>query len=127
MNTPHIYVGMDLHKRTSTLCAKDKEGKIINTKKGREWLALLSLPEPYARSRNQYLETIEQLDKQIERATQDVEKTVGEHTEARLLTTVPGISYITALTIMAEIGDITRFPSAKRLAGYAGLVPSTYR
>jgi len=27
---------------------------------------------------------------------------------------------------MAEIGDIGRFPSARKLQGYAGLVPSTY-
>ena len=27
---------------------------------------------------------------------------------------------------MAEVGDIKRFPSAKKLMGYAGLAPSTY-
>ncbi len=27
---------------------------------------------------------------------------------------------------MAEIGEIDRFPSSKKLQGYAGLVPSTY-
>ena len=28
---------------------------------------------------------------------------------------------LTAITILAAIGDITRFPSAKKLVGYAGL------
>jgi transposase len=46
--------------------------------------------------------------------------------EVKLLITIPGISYLSALTIMAEIGDISRFVSAKKLMGYAGVVPSTY-
>ena len=36
-----------------------------------------------------------------------------------------GVSYVSALTIMGEIGEISRFASAK-LMGYAGLVPATY-
>lgn len=38
-----------------------------------------------------------------------------------LLVQLPGISIITALTLLAAIGDIRRFPSAKHLVGYAGL------
>ena len=50
----------------------------------------------------------------------------GNNQSAKLLTSIPGISYVLALTIMAEIGTIKRFKSAKKLQGYAGLVPSTY-
>jgi len=38
-----------------------------------------------------------------------------------LLVQLPGVSLITALTLLAAIGDISRFPSAKNLVGYAGL------
>jgi transposase len=38
--------------------------------------------------------------------------------------TVPVIGPITATTIVAEVGDFTRFKRAKQLASYAGLVPS---
>ena len=38
-----------------------------------------------------------------------------------LLLQLPGVSLITALTILAAIGDISRFPDAKHLVGYAGL------
>jgi transposase len=34
---------------------------------------------------------------------------------------LPGIGLLTAMTILAAIGDITRFPTAKKLVGYAGL------
>jgi transposase len=40
-----------------------------------------------------------------------------------LLLTVPGIGSVLAFTIAAEIGDIARFPSAKKLCGYTGLCP----
>ena len=40
-----------------------------------------------------------------------------------LLLTVPGIGWVLAFTIAAEIGDITRFPSARKLTGYTGLCP----
>jgi transposase len=40
------------------------------------------------------------------------------------LLTVPGIGPLTATTIYAWVGDVRRFPNAKALAAYAGLVPS---
>jgi transposase len=44
---------------------------------------------------------------------------------ARLLMTVPGIGYYSALLIVSEIGDIHRFPDSYHLCSYAGLIPST--
>jgi transposase len=45
----------------------------------------------------------------------------------RLLITIPGVDYYSALAILSEIGDIRRFPDAKKLTSYAGLVSSTRR
>jgi transposase len=44
----------------------------------------------------------------------------------KLLKTIPGIGEFFARLIDAEIDDISRFRSPKKLAAYAGLVPSTY-
>ncbi len=44
-----------------------------------------------------------------------------------LLMGIPGISVLSALTNLAEIGDITRFLSPKKLSCYAGLVPSVHQ
>jgi transposase len=44
-----------------------------------------------------------------------------------LLTTVPGIAWVLGYTIAAEIGDIDRFASPKKLAGYSGLCPRVYQ
>lgn len=45
---------------------------------------------------------------------------------ARLLSTIPGVGYYSALVIASEIGDISRFPHSDNLCAYAGMVPSTY-
>jgi transposase len=40
---------------------------------------------------------------------------------------IPGIGPIFAATIVAVLGDVRRFPGAKEVASYAGLVPATYQ
>jgi transposase len=44
-----------------------------------------------------------------------------------LLLTVPGISRVLAYTIAAELADINRFPTPRKLAGYTGLCPRVYQ
>ena len=41
-----------------------------------------------------------------------------------ILTALPGVGEFTALVMLAEIGDITRFGSARKLASWAGLTPT---
>ncbi|MBP1888268.1 transposase [Ensifer mexicanus] len=48
-----------------------------------------------------------------------------ENANVKLLKTIPGIGELFARLIDAEIDDVGRFRSAKKLAAYAGLVPST--
>ncbi len=43
-----------------------------------------------------------------------------------LLIQIPGIGLLTALTIIAAIGTITRFPDARHLVGYAGMGTSVH-
>src|SRR3954463_13155982 len=40
-----------------------------------------------------------------------------------LLDTIPGIGDLLGLTVASEIGDVARFPSPRKLIGYAGLAP----
>jgi transposase len=42
----------------------------------------------------------------------------------KVLTQLPGVGEFTALVILAETGDITRFGSARKLAAWAGLTPT---
>ncbi len=45
---------------------------------------------------------------------------------AEALMALRGVSLITAMTILAELGDITRFDSPRELMSYLGLVPSEH-
>lgn len=65
----------------------------------------------------------------LEAAVRDLEaeitRLLAPYAEATtLLLTIPGIGALVAATIVAEIGaDMTRFPSAKHLASWAGVCP----
>jgi len=43
-----------------------------------------------------------------------------------LLLSIPGVGELTAAAILAEIGDVSRFPSPKQLVAFAGLDPSVF-
>jgi transposase len=61
--------------------------------------------------------TIDRLDAEVhERATVDP--------RVKVLTALPGVGEFTALVILAEVGDIARFPTAGKLAAWAGLTPT---
>jgi transposase len=65
------------------------------------------------------------LDAAIAQVQAESEQQLAPYRDAvRLLQTIPGIQEIAAATIVAEIGvDMSRFPSAKHLASWAGLCP----
>lgn len=44
----------------------------------------------------------------------------------KLLTSIPGIGLVTAMTIISELEDIKRFGNLDKLCSYIGLVPTTY-
>jgi len=43
-----------------------------------------------------------------------------------LLETIPGIGFLSACTIMVELGDLRRFKRARQLTAFAGMCPSEY-
>lgn len=76
-------------------------------------------------------ENIKQLKNQIKALWKKIQEHVKQHPELReqqrLLTSIPGIGKLTAIKLMAEIGDIRDFSSASQLAAYAGLAPKQFR
>jgi transposase len=94
---------------------------------GRALLARLELPEPWAGSVEASLYLIDELDREIAACERDLRRLGADHRYVPLLTTVPGIAWVLAYTIAAEIGDIGRFPTPTKLAGYTGLCPRVYQ
>jgi transposase len=94
---------------------------------GKEYIRSLDLPMCDRFELESYLSLIRHLEFRVEKTQERVEDFVRYNPNARLLMTVPGISYYSALMITAEIGDIRRFNSGKQLISYGGLNPSVYQ
>lgn len=66
---------------------------------------------------------INQLNEQISELESEIPLTMEQTENIKLLMTMPGIGKVSAMTILAEIGQIWRFKSAKSLCNWAGLTP----
>ena len=94
---------------------------------GRELLARLELPEPWAADTTAALQLIDHLDRDIGDCERALRRLGADHRYVPLLMTTPGIGWVLGYTIAAEIGDIARFASPTKLAGYTGLCPRVYQ
>src|SRR5215218_6315286 len=95
--------------------------------RGRQLLAKLGLPEPWQGTIEASLRLIDELEHEITSCEAELRRLGADHRYVPLLCTVPGISWVLAYTIAAELGDISRFPSPRKLAGYSGLCPRVYQ
>jgi transposase len=75
---------------------------------------------------NGCLHVIKSLNDEVNTVSKRILLLAKEDEIAKLLMTIPGIGYYSALLIISEIGDINRFPDSYHLCSYAGLVPSTH-
>ena len=66
---------------------------------------------------------MDELDAQIAACEAELRAAGADHPYVPLLMSVPGIAWVLGYTIAAELGDIGRFASPKKLAGYTGLCP----
>jgi transposase len=92
--------------------------------KGLKYLEQIKLPKHHRAQLESFLLIYQHLEKLIAPLTDQIYTLAKSCPTAKLLTTIPGIGPITAMFVMAEIGDIDRFASYRKLASYAGLVPS---
>jgi len=63
------------------------------------------------------LRLIDELDREVGNCERELHRLGADHRYVPLLLTVPGIGWVLAYTIVAEIGDISRFASPRKLAG----------
>ena len=90
---------------------------------GRRLLAKLDVPEPWRSNVGASIELIDQLEDQIDQINRRLRAGHADHPYIPLLMSVPGIRWVLAFTIAAEIGEIERFSSPEKLTGYTGLCP----
>jgi len=91
--------------------------------KGRQLLEGLDVPEPWRETLTTSLRMVDELNLRIDACAENLRTLGADHPSIPLLLTVPGVGWVLAYTIASEIGDIARFSSPKKLAGYTGLCP----
>lgn len=73
---------------------------------------------------NEHLAFLDEQIKQIKRLIQEhIKRHPGLREQQQLLASIPGIGELTAAKLLAEIGDLSNYESARQVAAYAGLTP----
>jgi transposase len=91
---------------------------------GREYLADLQLSEGPRRRLDSLLALIGDFDREITNTTSEIDQQAKADTRVKLLCQLRGIGPYIAMLIIAEIGEVKRFPTAKHLCQWAGLAPT---
>ena len=92
------------------------------------WVADLSFPQPTTHVvLQEYVDAIKESQKRIASIETEITRSLDSYSLApmvRALMTMRGVDLVTAFTIVAELGDLSRFHTAPRFMAYLGLVPS---
>lgn len=91
---------------------------------GRRFLAGLELREPPRRRLQSLLALIDDLEREIAQTNVEIERRAQGDPRVEVLTQIRGVGRYTALLIIAEVGEIGRFPDARHLCAWAGLTPT---
>jgi transposase len=70
------------------------------------------------------LALVENFGREIDAAAQEIDRQARGDERVRLLCQIHGIGRYTAMLIIAEIGDVRRFPTARHPCAWAGLTPT---
>jgi len=84
------------------------------------------LPPHTAYATQQLLEQIEGLDSQVRGFEQRIQAVFKPTPAIQQLLTLPGVAVTLAVVIALEVGDVARFATAEKLAGYAGTTPRVH-
>jgi len=100
------------------------------TKAHKNWIADIKMPHRAQQfALQEYVHTAQEQLERVQRLTQQIQDLLPQWQQASLVTALQalrGVSLIVAVTTVAELGDLTRFDSAKQLMAYLGLVPSEH-
>jgi transposase len=105
-------------------------GRPAWTKLHRRWLAGLKFEQTvHHLVLEDYVQTVEAAEARRDRLTAQIAAVLPDWTLAPVvaaLQTMRGMALVNAATLIAELGDLSRFANPRRLMAYLGLVPSEH-
>lgn len=104
------------------------EAKDLFKGKGRVQLSVYvgGLPEQTRIATRHEWALVDEVEQHIAELEKQIRLTISQIGYVRLLKSMPGVGEILAATIWLEIGEVSRFATAERLAAYAGLTPTVH-
>jgi transposase len=91
---------------------------------GMSFLAELELREGPRRRLDSLLSLLADFDREIDQTSREIDQRAQADPYVEVLCQIRGIGRYIAMLVIAEIGDISRFPSARHLCAWAGLTPT---
>ena len=95
--------------------------RALMTGEGREWLASQPLPESAREQVTVSVAMIDALEMQLGQITEELRAYARRQAGCKALMAHYGIGALTAVTILAELGDVQRFSSSRHAVRYAGM------
>jgi transposase len=93
--------------------------------RGMTWLRSLPLPAATRSFVESDLRLLAGVEAELTALEETLVPLAFDDPNVRLLMTLPGLDYTIALTLLAALGEIDRFPDGDHVAGFLGLAPST--
>jgi transposase len=109
-----------LHQRLIAAPVKD-----VFSGPGRTWLQTLTLDTDGQQALASDLRLLAAVEEEITQQEKALAQVGYANPQVKLLMTLPGVDLIVAQTLLATLGDVTRFRDGAHAASYLGLVPST--
>jgi transposase len=101
--------------------------KELFSHQGRAWLAELELDAAGRASLDGDVRLLGALEREIAELETTLYRQAAGDPRLKLLLTIPGVDVVCAQTLLAALGDLSRFRDADHAASYLGLVPSTHQ
>jgi len=96
-------------------------------KQGLEWLNNLDVPSNLRLILDTELSQLNNLNTNIERIDSEIASNASKDPRVERLMGFTGMDFYTAMVLIYEIGDVSRFPNPKKLVAWAGLAPSLHQ
>jgi transposase len=93
--------------------------------KGRRWLAAQELPLDEQHATQALLRQLDFYGGELRAVDAELAKAALASNDTRRLMTIPGVDVTVAISVVAAIGDWSRFPTADKLVAYLGLNPGS--
>ena len=112
-----------------------RHGRVYAGKKGwtlpyRRWLTTVRFDHPAQQVVLQdYIHSVHDADERIARLTKQIEDLVPTWSMAPVVEAfqaMRGVAFVAAVTVVAEVGDFTRFDNPRQVMAYLGLTPSEH-